>query len=470
MLNWNRIAKKADFDSYAFDLLVLLEGSTSRAYLDTASSPAPTIGIGFNLRYNLEPVLRAMVGDDHWNKTLQDQLKAVIDRSYSQGQSSLLNSRLDAVMKAWNESRDSSVPDTFSFSSSAEISDALTAISPSYYATIDRWLSGIPQSRERAVLFSMAYNAPSLLGPKLKAAIEDGSRAEAWYEIRYNSNGSGISGIANRRYVEAEHFRLFDKDSTATTAEALSAGRMYTAHRDKILSYETKYDADNAGRIKGLESIDPIYKEYAPAIARLVAAYKVPASYKPEELQVGATTAITLKGDGSAYDTAANDADFLIGSTRADALYGGVGSDVLVGNSGNDRLFGQSGKDWLYGGSGADRLSGGTGADVFVFKSVAEIGRLAGKRDVILDFVSGEDRIDLSAIDANGSLAGDQFTFLRTKGTEFHDKAGELRWLYATREGTKVTLIEGDVDGDGIADFRLELTGRVSLEKGDFLL
>jgi len=467
MLKFTGLSTSA-YRKTGFDMLLALEGSTRRAYLDTAADPAPTIGIGFNLRYNLEPVLKAIAGTG-WSATLQAQLKAVIDRSYGKGDTALLNSRLDKVMAAWNVTKDPGVPKTFAFSSDAGIASALTAISPRYEATIDRWLPGIPQSSERAVLFSLAYNGPSLLGPKLKAAILAGDRAEAWYEIRYNSNGSAHAGIANRRYVEAEHFKLFAGDGKATTAEALDAGRMYAAHREKILSYESRFDADEAGRIKGFAGIDGIFQEYAPAIARLKAAYGIPRSMAPEELQVASASFRNLSGDGTAHDSSASDADLLVGCANANRLFGGGGDDALIGLGGRDRLDGGAGNDWLYGGAGADILTGGSGADTFVFRSVAEIGPVAGVHDRITDFEPGRDRIDLSAIDANGPHPGHAFTLL-ARGKAFTGEAGELRWYTTTSKGEALTVVEGDTDGDGIADFRLDLDGRLTLGKGDFLL
>ena len=468
MLKWNRIAKKAKYDAHVFDLLIDLEGSTTRAYLDNASNPAPTIGIGFNLRYNLEPVLRAIVGNAHWNQTLENRLESVIDSSYSTGQTSLLNSRLDAVMRAWHANQDKAVPASFTFSSNSQIKAALTAIAPAYDGMIDDWISGIPQSRERAALFSMTYNAPSLLGPKLKAAIESGDRAEAWYEIRYNSNGSAIPGISNRRYVEAEHFRLFDRDTVAGRAEASEAGEMYTAHRSTILWYERTYDAEEAGRIKAVPGIDTIYGEMAPAITMLKKAYGIQQKLKLEELQVATRSDRQLNGDGTAYDGAANDADFLVGSAQANTLRGGRGHDALAGLNGADRLFGGGGKDWLQGGGGADVLNGGGGADRFVFRSAAEIGLARGDR--IQDFRPDVDTIDLSPLDANGALPGHRFTLLAAKGEAFHGEAGELRWHHGKSDGKVATFVEGDINGDGRADFRLELAGQLILDKGDFLL
>jgi len=85
-----------------------------------------------------------------------------------------------------------------------------------------------------------------------------------------------------------------------------------------------------------------------------------------------------------------------------DLLFGDAGDDLLRGGGGNDLLDGGSGNDRLEGGVGADFLRGGSGEDVFVagwiftgqFVPETEVG--PGRRDVILDFQQGHDRIDLS--------------------------------------------------------------------------
>jgi Ca2+-binding RTX toxin-like protein len=57
----------------------------------------------------------------------------------------------------------------------------------------------------------------------------------------------------------------------------------------------------------------------------------------------------------------------------------------------------------LSAGLGADRMTGGAGLDTFFFESIQDTLHF---EDDIIDFVQGEDRIDVSAIDANVSLAG----------------------------------------------------------------
>jgi GH24 family phage-related lysozyme (muramidase) len=187
MLNWNISPDHTSYSEERFDLLKLLEGSTTKPYVDAVGDA--TIGLGFNLVYNLEPVLRVIVGGKNWNDTYFDLLQAVVDATYSPGDSGDLIDDLNAVMSVWHKI-DSDVPATFSFKNDAQIVKALNALDNYYDGRIDSWLADIPESSERAALFSLAWNAPGMLGPKLHAAIENGDRAEAGTKsatIRYRA-------------------------------------------------------------------------------------------------------------------------------------------------------------------------------------------------------------------------------------------------------------------------------------------
>ncbi|MFQ8430655.1 calcium-binding protein [Amaricoccus sp. W119] len=109
-------------------------------------------------------------------------------------------------------------------------------------------------------------------------------------------------------------------------------------------------------------------------------------------------------------------------------LYGREGDDtitarggfdnILAGNQGDDTLRGSGSTDRLIGGQGADVLRGGGGEDEFVFKGTR--GE-ASERDRVADFSQGEDRFDISAIDANVFRGGNQaFTFLPGRGPLRH--------------------------------------------------
>lgn len=364
MLNWHEVGT-SNYNNARYALIDKLEGVVRTPYLDTASPPVATIGIGYNLEVHLHKVLTAIVGKAHWSQTLENRLEAVIDDTYGSNDDALLQSRLNTVMRQWHNTRDADVPRTFAFSSSGQIKKVLNQISGDYEDVVTAKLGHIPDSKERTALFSLAYNAPSLIGPKLTAAIEDGNRAEAWYEIRYNSNGDHSLGIANRRYVEANRFDLFDDTGDVGRREAVAVGKMYTDHRDTILAYEHSYDPVRAGSTKAEKGIGTINKEYRPAIDALKDAYDIDHAFRLEELQIASRASRSLAGDGSKYDSSATDQDLLLGSVHANRLEGGRAGDALIGLNGNDILIGGSGADWLDGGAGKDVMKGGRGDDSY---------------------------------------------------------------------------------------------------------
>ena len=160
--------------------------------------------------------------------------------------------------------------------------------------------------------------------------------------------------------------------------------------------------------------------------------------------------------------------DTLILGGNDDHGYGGTGDDRLLGQAGNDRLLGESGADRLNGGLGADQLSGGRGADTFILRNAQESTVLVSGRDSISDFSRAQgDRIDLSGIDANGSAQGNG-TFSFVGQDRFGGSRAELRIL-ETATGWRVL---GDLDGDRVADFALDVitAGDQPLRAADFIL
>jgi Ca2+-binding RTX toxin-like protein len=132
------------------------------------------------------------------------------------------------------------------------------------------------------------------------------------------------------------------------------------------------------------------------------------------------------------------------------AIYSGKGSDTITGGAGHDTI---------YGNLGADTLKGGGGNDVFVYQSAAE-SRL-GAADVILDFSRG-DRINLTAIDADGNAANGNTAFAWLGTGAFTGQAGQLR-VSPHPQHDRAWLVEGDTDGDGAADFLLYLVAEPGL-------
>ena len=161
-----------------------------------------------------------------------------------------------------------------------------------------------------------------------------------------------------------------------------------------------------------------------------------------------------------------------LGNTHANSITGNSARNTLLGASGNDALNGGGNNDVLIGGLGKDALTGGAGNDRLDFNTVAEIGR-GTTRDVVAGFQPGLDDIDLASIDATGpAVPGHTFSFLAVKGAAFTGAAGQLRWFQQNPAGTAndKTIIEGDINGNGVAEFQIELAGLKNLTAGDFVL
>lgn len=179
--------------------------------------------------------------------------------------------------------------------------------------------------------------------------------------------------------------------------------------------------------------------------------------------------AVVHGGEGISTDLAgAKDSDTVDFSAFSSALTIDLNGHSLVKGTVGEFLIsnfenatGGSGKDKLIASNEANLLKGGGGADTFIFGS-----KTAANGDKILDFSQAAlDKISLSGIDANSTLTGDQaFKFIGTAA--FHDKAGELRYLIKSGD----TLIQGDINGDGNADFTITIDASLTLKSGDFIL
>jgi len=147
------------------------------------------------------------------------------------------------------------------------------------------------------------------------------------------------------------------------------------------------------------------------------------------------------------------------GLSGSDSLVGGDSGNTLLGGIGNDTLIGGGGSDLIVGGQGTDLLTGGLGVDRFDFNDASEMG-LAALRDVITDFVHGQDIIDLSDIDADTNTPGSQnFSFITTA---FTGVAGQVRYAGG--------VLQIDLDGVGGANLEIALTGSPVVTASDLLL
>jgi Ca2+-binding RTX toxin-like protein len=129
--------------------------------------------------------------------------------------------------------------------------------------------------------------------------------------------------------------------------------------------------------------------------------------------------------------------------------------DIKLGKA-NGWIYADAGDDRLEAGTGQQWFSGGDGQDTFVFGALNTLGN-KDTRDQIDDFNQGQgDQIDLSGI---GGL------FFGGEGA-FSGEEGEIRYTIADEK----TIIAIDTDGNGKADFQIQVNRAVEFEEGDFIL
>jgi hypothetical protein len=159
---------------------------------------------------------------------------------------------------------------------------------------------------------------------------------------------------------------------------------------------------------------------------------------------------IELGGGDDSYDGAR-------GSFNG-ALQGGAGADTIVGGRAGELIYGDGlkstaddGADTITGNGGADTIQGGGGGDVFVYS------HLSDSTEAHADLIRGlseKDVLDLSKIDADAASHGNQvFHLVDALGGH----AGELALAYDA--GSGLTILVGDVDGDGAADLTITIAG-----------
>ena len=120
-----------------------------------------------------------------------------------------------------------------------------------------------------------------------------------------------------------------------------------------------------------------------------------------------------------------------------------------------------SGNDTITASAAVNIMDGGAGNDTFRFLSAAD-----ANGDTILGFQPG-DRLDLSAVDANGATNGNQ-TFTLVTGA-FTDR-GQLLVTYETRADGDYTVVSGNTTGNVDADFKFSIKGTHNLAQSDFNL
>lgn len=271
----------------------------------------------------------------------------------------------------------------------------------------------MPYSNERAALVSVTYNrGPERVNTHMQGftdAVADGDRAEAWYQLRYNSRGTNPDpdverGLRARRGMEAQAFGLYDDPQNVTADEARSVYRMLQLHRDDIGRSERDWGTgfDGVAQPRNHNAIATANQNYPDLVQQYGAVPTITAALEPARNRLLADLRVDHPdiADRLANDAFAADAIFMdpgrdlragnglrpdqrnnttqnvdpdhaatIDSrrtTRGNNPREVDSNDLLIGNGGNDTLRSHRGDDVLIGGAGRDRMEGGIGRDTYI--------------------------------------------------------------------------------------------------------
>lgn len=156
----------------------------------------------------------------------------------------------------------------------------------------------------------------------------------------------------------------------------------------------------------------------------------------------------------SLYSLQANVENLVFTGTGAFIGAGNADDNGITGGAAADELYGLGGADVLIGGGGNDLLFGGAGTDVFRYIGNDGIDR-------ILDFTSGNDRIQLSA----AQFGAPAFSLVQGAGVQAATAAGAT-FMYDSDTG--FLRYDADGNGAGAAITLAQLNFGLTLQVGDY--
>lgn len=265
---------------------------------------------------------------------------------------------------------------------------------------------------ERLALYSLNYNASTLIGSNLKIALTsyvNGSSDEnkmlgklrAWYEILYASNGGGDKkGVQNRRFMEADSF-LGDVHNKIEEGKGTNNSIIYVnnfAEANATIAFMNKYSEQMINYMGGIpeykkRNYEIVRNNFREAITTFMNVQNYTGSYDINtlftewnlytDLQINTSTGTTsygkitgsdkkdlifITGDSAGIEVQAGAGDdFISGSSQKDIVNSGTGNDVIYTYAGNDEVYTTESKtgdyNQVYLGAGSDTFRGGDGDD-----------------------------------------------------------------------------------------------------------
>jgi len=342
-------------------------------------------------------------------------------------------------------------------------------------------------------------------------------------------NGGSGDDIVDITGLHSDHRIVFDANGGNDTvvgevrAQDVLNGATYAANDSSDDDDDTDDDAQGSDDSSGHS-----HEDYAQQMAATGA--PLTGTNAGETLVAGEGRDMVFGLEGADNILGGGDTDMLFGDAGNDRVFGEAGDDFIVAGDGDDMVFGGDGDDLMVasGGDGNDVFYGGAGTDTVDMATVTDdiavdLGTgymnrggavsASGGHDTfwsVENFVSGSgndvitasnavnvidggdgddvfrfvqagdadgdtistfqpgDKIDVSAIDADYTASGNQAFTLVNGGLT--GALGELSVDYQTIDGSEMTIVQGNVDGDSDAEFSLTINGHHELTSTDFNL
>ena len=424
----------ASFQSDMQAWLSVLEASNQTPTLDSVGHPTVSIGVDLTVPNNFQAYL-AVLGTE--SPGFDTALETLVTTKYA-GTATQAAALYRTALKKFEASY------TLPVLSAAQIQTLYSTIETTIYNSFTAYLTShnidmadLVNSDEGLAIFSLYYNGggsgpKSLLGPasQLVADLNQSpglfNRADAWLQIRYNSNGgnSASGGIAKRRYEESDVFGLYSPSDSSSghslvvpASEALAVyaefsksfikaptgGYAGESYRGFAFNYEVVYQNNitNANTDLGspsllntdlaLYQVGTLEEELQPAADALLQQYVLNVQANPF-LAVGTFSTISI----SALDVqvaAVAGGNHLVASDRNGyVLETGIAGDyqdsLLIAQGGNDTLDASAStvNDALIGGTGSDVILGGKSGNDYI---------VAGTGDDSITLIGGDDTVVL---------------------------------------------------------------------------
>ena len=289
---------------------------------------------------------------------------------------------------------------------------------------------------ERLALYSLNYNASTLIGSNLKFALTsyvNGSSDEnkmlgklsAWYEILYASNGGGDrKSVQNRRFMEANAFlgnihNKIPEGDDPKKGEGHNNSIIHVnnfAEANVTIAFMNKFSEQMISYMGNISeykkrNYEIVQNNFSDAISTFLSNQNYTQGYDINtlftewnlytDLQINTSTGTTSYGNITGSDK--RDLVFITGGEENTEVNTGKGDDEIYGTDAREIINSGNDDDYINAGGGNNLVNGGSGNDTIIAGSGNDTIYCGTGRDYV-DAGLGENHIYLGDDNSNDKI------------------------------------------------------------------